>query len=129
LKFQISREEKSGTQVGKNTFVRMANDNGSVMSEAETRRRQELRQKYERELRAQKWDDIRRRFFRLVRGVFVFLLGAAIVILLVWHRRELDALAAAKLKQAASLVHASGSAPIQKDALDYEKEVNDAAGK
>ena len=107
----------------------MADDNGPVRSEAETRRRHELRQKYERELRAQKWDDIRRRFFRLVRGFFVFLLGAAIVFLAVWHRRELNAIAAAKLKAASSLVHGVGATPIQKDALDYEKEVNDAAAK
>ncbi|HEY5346509.1 MAG TPA: hypothetical protein VIK62_09225 [Verrucomicrobiae bacterium] len=77
-----------------------------------------------REGRARWWAGLGRKFFNLMRSLLFFLLGAAIVILLISHRKEI----AQKLNGVVGTVQKTDTAdPIRKTALDYEHEVDDAA--
>jgi len=71
-----------------------------------------------------------RKIFSGVRRIFIFLLGAAIITFIVWHQNEIHSVVAQKINRAVNQFHSqSESAPLRENALSYEKEVNEAAGK
>lgn len=99
-------------------------DTGPLLTESETQRRRQLSDSSVRESRARWWSGMGRSFFNFVRSLVFFLLGAAIVFLLIAHRKEI----AQKLNGVVSAVQKKNTAdPIRKTALDYEHEVDDAA--
>jgi hypothetical protein len=69
--------------------------------------------------------DRRHRFFGRVRGVFIFLLAAAIMVFALNHRVEIQSLASAKL--AAVMQRSSASDKLRQNAVNYENQVDKIA--
>jgi hypothetical protein len=108
--------------------VKLSLVTGSSFGEGEAQRQRELHQQSKRARRAQLWADIRHTFIDGVRAVFILLLGATIVVFIVSNRTEISSVVTQKISRAAIQVknHADSS-PLRQDALNYEKQVDDAA--
>lgn len=99
-----------------------------LFDEAETQRQQQLRDQFVRDYRARWHAGLLRRFFGGVRRIFLFLLAAAIVTFIIWRLNEIDSVAAQKITSVASQVQSQHeSDPLRQSALNYEKEVEEAA--
>ena len=100
-----------------------------AISEAETQRRTQIRERLERDYRAQ----TRRRWRQIIltgmRRMFVFLLGTALVLFIVAHRRSIDSLAAQKVGGVVAQIQTKTDTadPLRQGALNHEKEVEEAA--
>jgi hypothetical protein len=68
------------------------------------------------------------RFFKKVRRIFIFLLGAAIVTFLLAHWNDLNSVAAQKVGRVMTQVEAKNKAndALRQSALNHENEVNEA---
>jgi hypothetical protein len=98
------------------------------IGEGEIQRQRELREQSKRAHRAQFWADVRHAFIDGVRAVFILLLGVTILIFAVSNRAEISSLVEQKAGQvAARLNNPAKPGPLRQNALNYEKEVEDAA--
>ena len=100
-----------------------------AISEAETQRRVQIREQLERDYRVQARSRWRRLIFSGVRRLFIFLLGAALVVFIVAHRQRIDSLAVQKVGGVVAQLRAKTDTadPLRQSALDHEKEVEEAA--
>jgi len=99
-----------------------------LFDEAETQRRKQIHDRLMREQRAQFWARLRHKLSSGVRSIFIFLLGAAFVVLALSHWNEINSVAAQKASRVVERVKSKQqSNPLRQSALDYEKEVEDVA--
>ena len=99
-----------------------------LIGEAEAQCQREFHRQRERKLRAQWWADLRHQIFSRVRGVFIFLLGATIVVFTFSHRMEINTTATQKISRMAAQVKVqTDSSQLRQSTLNYEKEVEEAA--
>ena len=95
---------------------------------AELQRRRQLLKQSRRERRARLWVDLRHELVNGTRVIFVFLLGATIVVFVFSHRAEINSAASQNISRVAVQVKKSGdSSLIRQTALNHEKEVDEAA--
>jgi hypothetical protein len=106
--------------------MRMTMDMAPAITEEENQRRREIYRQRRREDRAQWLANLRRQFFRGVRNIFVFLLGATVVVLVLSHLSEINSIATQKAGQLAAAVksHADAS-KLKQGSLTFDKEVNE----
>jgi hypothetical protein len=104
----------------------MTMDMAPAITEEENQRRREIYRQRRREDRAQWLANLRRQFFRGVRNIFVFLLGATVVVLVLSHLSEINSIATQKAGQLAAAVksHADAS-KLKQGSLTFDKEVNE----
>ena len=106
----------------------MAMDIGPLMTESELQRKQQIRDRFVQENRAQRRAQLGRKIFSAIRVFFLFLLGAVIVTFLVSHRNEIGSMAAQKINHVVTTVQSkSTSDPLRQTALNYEHEVEEVA--
>ena len=108
--------------------MRMALNSGPVISAAEVQRRSQIQDQCLKRCRAQQRTQLKTMFFEGARGIFYFLLGATLVTVSVAHRNEIDAVAKQKVRRVVAHVQAKTQTtdPLRKNALNYEKEVEEA---
>ena len=106
--------------------MRMAPNIGPRISQEESQRRSQIQDRCNRSHRAKKWTRLKTMFFKGGRGIFYFLLGAAIVTFIVAHRNEIDAVARQKVSRVVNHVQTNTQTadPFRQSALNYEKEVD-----
>lgn len=98
------------------------------IGEGETQRQRELREQSKRARRAQFWAHVRHAFIDGVRAVFVFLLGTTVLVFIISNENEISSVVKQKVSRVATrLNNPANPDPLRQNALNYEKEVDDAA--
>ena len=102
-----------------------------AISEAETQRRTKIREQIHRDCRTQTHKRWRQMILNVMRRTLIFLLGVAIVTAIVAHRNRIDSLATQKISGVVAQLQtkANTADPLRQSALDYEKQVEEVAGK
>jgi ribonucleotide reductase beta subunit family protein with ferritin-like domain len=105
-------------------------DTAPVISDAEMQRRAQTCAQIYRDDRTHSKNLLWRKVFYGLRRMAIFLLGAVIVILVFTHRDEIARATAQKIRMIVSHVQKRDeSSEIRKNALTYEKEVEEVVGK
>lgn len=108
--------------------MKLAMSISPMIDDGEINRRQELQIRHRGAARVRAREKFRRQLAAGTRKVFVFLLGAAIVVFVVAHRTEIHSLAANKITRVAAHIQVqAGASPLRQGALNYENEVNEIA--
>jgi hypothetical protein len=106
----------------------MAIDMSPLIGGDESQRQQQIHDKLERACRAQRRTRLLQRIFSSIRGFSIFLMAAVVVTLIVWHWNEINSVAAQKISHVVATVQIRDDSPLRQGALNYEKEVEAAAG-
>jgi hypothetical protein len=96
------------------------------ISEAETRRQRGLHKQAAREHRVRFFGELHRAFVSGVRSVFIFLMGATVVVFICSHLTEINSIATHEAVQLAARVKAHTDASrLKQSDLNHEQEVNE----
>jgi hypothetical protein len=98
------------------------------IGEGEAWRQRELRGQSKRARRARFWADVRFAFIDGVRAIFVLLLGVTVLVFIVSNRTEINSVVKLKASRLTGRLNdPANPGPLRQNALNYEKEVEDAA--
>ncbi len=103
-------------------------DMSPLIGDDESQRQQQIHDKLDRTCRAQRRTHLLQQIFSGIRSFSIFLMVAAVLTLIVWHWNEINLVAAQKISHVAATVQTNDDSPLRQSALNYEKEVDAAAG-
>jgi hypothetical protein len=106
----------------------MAMHMSPLIGDDESQRQQQIHDKLDRAGRVQRRTRLLQRIFSGIRSFSIFLMVAAVLTLIVWHWNEINSVAAQKISHVAATVQTNNDSPLRQGALNYEKEVEAAAG-